>query len=159
MDWLYAGHGFFQCVRHCEATNGRHARLGLPEDAAMNHADNFQKLGFRKWYERTLLSSHAHMVLAVFSVIGLLASFEAFRGAEPSQQFVNVMFVMVCAWIGHWALRRYLFLLNRAEEAANQASCSQCGDYGRFQVVMREHDGAGVRCRKCGHPWKISLGR
>ena len=119
--------------------------------------DSIQRLGFRKWYERTLLSSHAHMVLAVLSVIGLLGSFEAIRGAEVSEQFLNVIFVLVCAWIGYWALRRYLFLLNRAEFAANQASCGECGDYGRFQVVGRESGGASVRCRRCGHPWRFNL--
>ena len=36
---------------------------------------------------------------------------------------------------GIWAIRRYLFLLMRAEATANQASCPDCGDYGRFSVV------------------------
>jgi hypothetical protein len=129
----------------------------LREDAAMTTADNFRKHGFRKWYERTLLSSHAHMVLAFLSVIGLLGAFEAFRGGDASQQFVNAMFVLVCAFIGHWAMRRYFFLLSRAEHAANQASCGQCGDYGRFQVLMNEPAGARVQCRKCGERWSINV--
>lgn len=120
--------------------------------------ESFQRIGFRKWYERQLFSSHAHMVLAFLSVIALIGSMEAFRTAQGDAQMANVMFVLVCAVIGGWALRRYLFLLLRAEQAANQASCPDCGDYGRFRVVgqrprLQEID---VRCRKCSRDWIFS---
>ena len=98
------------------------------------------------------------MVLAFLSVIGLLASMEAARGAQGGWQAVDAVFVFVCAGIGIWAMRRYLFLLMRAEEAANQASCPACGDYGRFQVVHgRSHEQQfDVQCRKCTHGWTIA---
>jgi hypothetical protein len=120
--------------------------------------ESFKSIGFRKWYERQLLSSHAHMVLAFLSVIALIGSMEAFRTSQGDTQLANVMFVLVCAAIGGWALRRYLFLLLRAEQAANQASCPDCGDYGRFRVVgqrprLQEID---VRCRKCSRDWIFS---
>lgn len=120
--------------------------------------ESLKRIGFRKWYERQLLSSHAHMVLAFLSAIALVGSMEAFRGASADGQFVNVMFVLVCAGIGIWALRRYMFLLMRAEQAANQASCPDCGDYGRFRVVAqrpRLHE-IDVCCRKCSRDWVIS---
>jgi hypothetical protein len=99
------------------------------EDAMENRlVDSFKRIGFRKWYERQLLSSHAHMVLAFLSVIALIGSMEAFRTAEGAARLVDVLFVVVCTAIGGWALRRYLFLLMRAEQAANQASCPDCGD-------------------------------
>ena len=63
--------------------------------------------------------------------------------AHGGRQLTNVMFVVVCAVIGGWAIRRYVSLLMRAEQAANQASCPDCGDYGRFQVV-----GTGRGCRR-----------
>lgn len=120
--------------------------------------DNFKRIGFRKWYERQLLSSHAHMVLAFLSVIAMVGAMEAFRTSQGDTQMANVLFVVVCAAIGLWALRRYLFLLMRAEQAANQASCPDCGDYGRFHVVgqrprLQEID---VRCRKCSRDWIFS---
>jgi hypothetical protein len=59
--------------------------------------DNFKRIGFRKWYERQLLSSHAHMVLAFLSVIALVGSMEAFRTAQGDAQLANVLFVVVCA--------------------------------------------------------------
>lgn len=120
--------------------------------------DSFKRIGFRKWYERQLLSSHAHMVLAFLSVIAMVGAMEAFRTSQGDTQMANVLFVVVCAGIGMWALRRYLYLLMRAEQAANQASCPDCGDYGRFHVVgqrprLQEID---VRCRKCSRDWIFS---
>lgn len=123
--------------------------------------ETFKRIGFRKWYERQLLSSHAHMALAFLSMIALVASMEAFRTSHGDAQMANVLFVVVCAGVGGWALRRYLFLLMRAEDAANQASCPGCGDYGRFHVVgqrprLAEID---VRCRKCSRDWVFSAYR
>jgi hypothetical protein len=115
--------------------------------------DSFIRIGFRKWYERQLLSSHAHMVLAFLSVVALLGSMEAFRTAQGDARFANVLFVVVCAAVGGWAMRRYLFLLMRAEHAANQASCPDCGDYGRFKVVSHRIGEIDVRCRKCARDW------
>ncbi len=121
-------------------------------------AEAFRRVGFRTWYERQLLSGHAHMVLAVLSVIGLLASFEAFGAASADERMVNVMFVLICAGVSLWALRRYLFLLARAEFTANQASCQGCGEYGRFKVVGEGalRGDTDVCCRKCDHRWTIS---
>jgi hypothetical protein len=119
--------------------------------------DSFRRIGFRKWYERQLLSSHAHMVLAFLSMIGIVGSMEAFRGAEGDAQLVDVLFVVVCAAIGAWAMRRYVFLLMRAEQTANQASCPDCGAYGRFRVVGQRPQAQeiDVRCDKCTRGWAI----
>ncbi len=120
-------------------------------------ATGVRRVGFRKWYERELLSSHAHMVLAFLSIIAMMASMEAFRGGNISEKLLDVMFVLVCAAIGLWALRRYLFLLIRAEEIANQANCGECTEYGRFDVVSENPAGGETRvcCRKCAHQWVI----
>lgn len=120
--------------------------------------EHFKRLGFRKWYERQLLSGHAHMVLAFLSVICVVGAMEAFRTAQGDAQLADGLFVIVGAGIGAWAMRRYAFLMMRAEQAANQASCPDCGDYGRFHVVghrprQQEID---VRCRRCERAWTFS---
>ena len=46
----------------------------------MKLADGIRKHGFRKWYERELLQSHAHLVLTFLCAIGLFARV---RGARP----------------------------------------------------------------------------
>ena len=124
----------------------------------LNHrlADGVRKMGFRKWYERELLSSHAHMVLTLLSTIGMLASFEAFRGASMAEKLMDTLFVIVCAAIALWSLRRYLFLLMRAELVANQANCPACAEYGRFDVVAEAREETRVCCRKCTQQWVIS---
>jgi len=128
----------------------------------LNHtlADGLNRVGFRKWYERELLSSHAHMVLALLATIALLASFEGLRGASPGDQLMDLAFICVSAAIGLWALRRYIFLLMHAEELANQANCPSCNEYGRFELVSSRDSQAGrqmqVRCRKCAGCWQIS---
>ena len=125
----------------------------------MKLADGIKKHGFRKWYERELLQSHAHLVLMILCVIGLLAAFEAawrFRGWQD--QVVDLLAGVICAATGLWALRRYLGLLAHAEAAAHQADCSQCKTYGRLELLKSDAESTvvAVRCRKCGHEWHIS---
>lgn len=124
----------------------------------LNHrlAEGVRRVGFRKWYERELLSSHAHMVLTLLATIALIASFEAFRDASFTEKVMDVVFVIVSAGIGLWALRRYLFLLMRAEFVANQANCPACAEYGRFEVIADSQDQTRVCCRKCAHQWVIN---
>ena len=133
--------------------------MANPQRNYLNHrlADGVRKVGFRKWYERELLSSHAHMVLALLATVAMLGSFEAIRGGTVSERLMDILFVIVCAVIGLWALRRYLFLLMHAEEVANQATCPSCQEYGRFEVVDedRRYQRTRVRCRKCAGLWQI----
>jgi hypothetical protein len=123
-------------------------------------AEGIRRHGFRKWYERTLISSHVHLVLTVLCVIGMFAAFEVFdRAASTLDQLTDVVAILLCASIGLWALRRYLFLLMRAEATANQAVCPVCQSYGRFDVAAeppaRDDGPLTVRCRKCSHRWPI----
>jgi hypothetical protein len=124
----------------------------------MTLADGIRKLGFRKWYERQLLRSHAHMVLTFLCTIGLFAAFEGMgRFRASADQLNNLIAILICAAIGVWAMRRYLRLLAAAEATANQADCPQCGTYGRFTLVHEDRASGGVEvcCRKCQRQWQI----
>ena len=125
----------------------------------LNHglAEGVRRVGFRKWYERELLSGHAHLLLLLLATVGLMASFEAFNGATPGEKLLNVLFILTCAGVGVWSLRRYLYLLMHAEQVANQANCPSCKTYGRFSVLSedRRNGEIQVRCRKCQHDWPI----
>lgn len=122
-------------------------------------AEGIRRVGFRKWYERELLSSHAHMLLALLSVVALLASFEAIGGGSMGEKIMDFAFILICGAISLWALRRYLYLLMHAEEMANQANCAQCKAYGQLQLVEAQHrPNAGwvpVCCKRCGFTWKL----
>lgn len=121
-------------------------------------AQGIRKVGFRKWYERELLTSHAHMLLAFLCVIALMASMEAFHGATVSNKLLDVGLIVISGGIGLWALRRYLYLLMHAEEVANQANCPQCTVYGSLTLVDEDqrNGDATVCCKKCKHVWTIT---
>jgi hypothetical protein len=120
--------------------------------------------GFRKWYERELIRGHSHLVLLVLCMLAVLGAFEAMRDLGGAQRWASMaVAVLVAGAVGVWALRRYLFLLLRAERVANQAVCPRCGTYARWRIVGHElHDEdeslpshLQVHCRACEHEWGI----
>jgi hypothetical protein len=129
---------------------------GNPFNARL--AVGVKRVGFRKWYERELLSGHAHMVLALLCAIAIMAGMEAFKGGTIGEKLTDVVLVLVSAVIGVWALRRYLYLLMHAETVANQANCPGCQSYGLFDIISedRPNQSAGVRCRRCAREWHIN---
>ena len=120
--------------------------------------DGIARLGFRKWYERELLSSHAHMLLALLALFAMLAALEAFSEAQATEKLVDVALALVAGIVTLWALRRYLYLLMRAEFLANQANCPQCKAYARFELVSEDRPArlSHVRCRRCAQDWTIA---
>lgn len=126
----------------------------------MDAMQSIRKLGFRKWYERTMLRSHGNLVLLLFSTLGLLLAAEAYSHDLPaSSQLTLLACALASGFIGYWALRRYFHLMREAEFAADQAVCSQCETYGRWDIASedRSHQTMQVRCRKCGNQWQIAL--
>lgn len=125
----------------------------------MTGADRIRRSGFRKWYERELLASHANLVLLLLSAIGLLASAELFSARAPlGDQLQALLTALVSAVIGLWSLRRYLYLLNHAEYVASQAVCPSCDTYARWDAVEPTGEPPlRVRCRRCAHEWHIEL--
>jgi ABC-type nickel/cobalt efflux system permease component RcnA len=124
----------------------------------MRLADGIAKHGFRKWYERELTQSHIHLVLLFLCAIGLLMALEVFsRTAALTDRFGNVISLLLCAGVGLWALRSYLYLLMHAEEIANQAVCPECKTYGKFAMLRddRQKQQVTVRCKCCSHEWPI----
>ena len=126
----------------------------------MGAAGKIRKLGFRKWYERELLSSHANLVLLLLATLGLLASAEVYTVRLPLRDQLEVLLAAVAsAAIGVISLRRYLYLLNHAEYVADQAVCGSCDTYAKWDLLDEQAGGSRlvVRCRHCGHRWTIDL--
>jgi hypothetical protein len=121
-------------------------------------AEGVRRFGFRKWYERELLSSHAHLLLTLLSSIALIGILEGFGSGTRDEKLRDVLFFIASGAIGLWSLRRYLYLLMHAEEVANQANCPDCGVYGRFDVMGedRRSGQTAVCCRACRHEWTIT---
>ena len=120
-------------------------------------AEGIRKVGFRKWYERELLSGHAHMLLALLCTIALMACLELFQGGTLSEKLMNAVMLFISGAVGLWALRRYLYLLTHAEALADQANCPSCAEYGRLTVVQEDRRNGQllVRCRKCSNEWTL----
>jgi hypothetical protein len=120
-------------------------------------AEGIRKVGFRKWYERELMSSHAHMVLAFICTIALIACMELLQSGSFTEKLLNAAMIFVSGGIGLWALRRYLYLLMHAETLADQANCSICKEYGRLALVAEDRRNGQllVRCRKCSNEWTL----
>lgn len=117
--------------------------------------------GFSKWYERELLRGHSKLVLVLLCAVSALGSVEAFS-ERGSARALMALSLVVSAAIGAWAVRRYLFHLNRAEFIANQATCPACSTYGRFGIESAEGPeesgvpaALAVCCRKCQARWRI----
>jgi len=125
----------------------------------MKLAEGIRRHGFRKWYERQLLQSHAHMVLTFLCAIGIFAALEsASKGRTRADQVTDLLALLLCAAVGLWALRRYLFLLTHAEAVASQAECPACRAYGRLELLQANgmSDDVQVCCRQCRHVWRIN---
>ena len=124
----------------------------------MQLAEGIRKHGFRKWYERELMHSHAHLLLLFICSIGLLTSFGIYSSQAPwPDRMIDVVAILLFVSVGLWSLRRYLYLLMHAEQVANQAVCSECKSYGRIVLTdaPAKPETVPVRCRKCDHEWAI----
>ena len=127
-----------------------------------------ERHGFRRWYERQLIESHAYLALGFVALILLLSGMELLRDAETSIRYVIVLsaaaaggMLLVVAW------RRFGVLLARAEHFGEAATCPQCKAWGKFTVLAQESSSpddppeAGrphwltVRCTQCETIWKL----
>lgn len=136
----------------------------------MTPAQGIDKLGFRRWYERELIEGHAFLVTGFLSLIVVAVSLEEIDWRGSLGHLVYMIALMAaCGAACVAALRRYSFMLSRAERLGAQSSCTHCSTYGVVQVLAAS-DGARVghgmfgisdnswirvRCKKCGHEWRM----
>ena len=130
----------------------------------MTAAEGIAKLGFRRWYERQLIEGHIYFVTCFLSMIVVAAGLEQFDvGAPVLQQVWTGGLVVGSAFLCVKSLRWYSFLLARAETFGSQSNCPRCSAYGSLNVLdagsaePRSRDNAWirVRCKKCGHEWRM----
>ena len=138
----------------------------------MHAAESIRKLGFRRWYERQLIESHAYLVTAFLCMILFVATLEVFdlRG-QLAQAAIKIAVAFGAGALGLYAFGRYKVILEAAERFGENATCPQCHAYGRFVVTSfgerqvadahSQEDNPMVepwlsaRCRKCSHEWTI----
>jgi hypothetical protein len=127
--------------------------------------ERIQQLGFKRWYERSLIESH------VYLVTGFLGSILAFAGVEligqhgsTARTLLGAAAVAIGATTAAVGLQRYLRSLVFAVNLGERAVCGQCRTYAAFSVLASGPDRAAahesdfwlrVKCLKCGHEWRI----
>lgn len=136
----------------------------------MEPAESIVRLGFRRWYERQLIESHAYLVTGFLCLIVVCASIEEFSiRAAGFRPFIMLVLTAGAGLIGIFSWRRYLAMLGRAEHIAERSTCKKCHAYGAITVTASGPDRApalispdrpaaswlAVKCRKCGNEWKI----
>jgi uncharacterized membrane protein len=116
-------------------------------------ARSIGKLGFRKWYERRLIESHAWLITCFLCALAIAASLEgvSFTRAESIPLLV---FVFVGGLVCWHALKRYRIIMDEAERLGESAVCGSCQAYGSFKV-LGDYPRMKVRCRKCGNEWQL----
>lgn len=132
----------------------------------MNAEHAITTLGFRRWYERQLLESHACLVTCFLCTILLAVCLE---GAIPRSgvfgSLTALLTALASAACAVWSWNHYRVVFSRAERYGNVAHCEHCGSYARFDVE-RTHAGDSadepelkVRCRHCSHRWSMPAAR
>ncbi len=131
--------------------------------------DDIRRRGFRRWYERQLIESHAYLVTAFLALVLLLAGFEAMGALRGSPlYYAAIVGISAAAGTVTWvAWQRFQVLLARAELFAGSAGCPRCQAWGSFEVLAAEESAADdppeagrphwlrVRCRRCGEQWRL----
>ncbi|MFO1304434.1 MAG: hypothetical protein U1F54_11915 [Burkholderiales bacterium] len=126
-------------------------------------AEAIRARGFRRWYERQLYESHAHLLTGLLSLIAMGLALEMIEFRQSASQFLLLVAIGVgasCLCVFAW--RKFTFQLFRAEYLAERATCVACSCYGRLQVVAASPSpdsltgcALQVRCRQCSHEWTI----
>jgi hypothetical protein len=131
--------------------------------------EEIRRRGFRRWYERQLIESHAYLVTAFLALILLLAGFEAMGELRGSPvYYAAIIGIAAGAGVLMWvAWQRFSVLLARAELFAESAACPRCRAWGKFEVLAAEAVAdddppeAGrphwlrVRCKRCAEQWRV----
>jgi hypothetical protein len=134
----------------------------------MTPAEGISKFGFRRWYERQLIEGHVYFVTCFLSMIVVAVCLDQIDWRHPLRELLLLAYVMGGVLLCLGSIRRYNFLLTRAECFGAQSVCAACATYGVVQVLAasarREAPGekgfadnawVRVRCKKCGHEWRI----
>src|SRR5205809_4396108 len=95
-----------------------------------------RKHGFRKWYERQLIESHAALVTCLLCGITLAALIEEVNLVKLEWRTAVLLGVAFGAIVlGVFSWRRYITVLERAERYGERSSCPECKTYGRFDIL------------------------
>jgi hypothetical protein len=119
--------------------------------------EGIRRVGFRRWYERQLIESHAWLVACFLAIVLVAAGFELLTMERGPLDFAFDAALIGSGLLVCWiAWRRYARLMLVADFIGDQANCPSCAHYGfRFEGVERVPLTILARCPKCGHGWPV----
>jgi hypothetical protein len=118
-------------------------------------ARSIERLGFKRWYERQLLESHAWLVSCILCALAIAATLEVtgFR-LTSFAGFLAFGFVYAAGLLCWHSLKRYRTIMQQAERLSEQSTCKACRSYAAFSIIAAQPR-MSVRCRKCAHEWTL----
>ena len=121
----------------------------------MEPVRSIERLGFKRWYERQLIESHAWLVSCILCALAIAATLEVtgFR-LTSFAGFVAFGFVYLAGLLCWHSLKRYRTLMQQAERLSEQSTCKACRTYAAFSIIAAQPR-MSVRCRKCAHEWTL----
>jgi len=118
-------------------------------------ARSIEKMGFKRWYERQLLESHAWLVSCILCALAVCAVLELVGLRVSSVAgLVTLFFVYVAGVLGWHSLKRYRAIMGEAERLSEQSTCKSCRTYAAFDLIAEFP--LSARCRKCGNEWRFT---
>lgn len=138
----------------------------------MGLGERIRRLGFRRWYERQLIESHAYLVTCFLCMLVVATTLEGFSFRGPGlEPFALLTLAFGGGALSLFSWGRYKITMDLAERLADHATCLRCRTYAAFTVTAwGPHEDSGsrdegetetlepwlqVHCRKCGHEWTI----
>ena len=126
--------------------------------AFVEPAHSIARLGFRRWYERQLFESFAWLTTCILSGVVFAATIEFVGFGSPGYTLLTLTVLYFIGLMGFTAWRTFWRKLMAAQDYAGSAVCAGCGAYGMLEV-LRESSPVPVRCRRCGHQWRLAGAR
>ena len=129
-----------------------------------------RQLGFRRWYERTLIEAHAHLITCFFGMILAFAGIEMVGNRSGlAQGLFGIGIGAAGVGLTAYGWLRYFKMIAVAEQLGAHATCPACGTYAYFTTLAggpEEQESTvdppesttlwlRVQCRECGHTWLL----
>ncbi len=119
--------------------------------------EGIRKFGFRRWYERQLIESHAWLAGCFLAIVLVAAGVELLTLERGIADFLfDATLISGGVMLGWFAWRRYARIMIVAEFIGEQAFCPSCAHYGfRCEDAPGARPVIRARCPKCQHRWPI----
>lgn len=136
----------------------------------MRTADAIRELGFKRWYEKALIRSHAHFVTCFLGMTLAIAGVEMVgQHGNLGHTLWGLAVAIAGASLAFFGWHNYHRILQLAEHLGAGATCRSCGTYAAFTLLAasaEQPEAAGdtpdadtvwlkVKCRHCGNEWTI----